>query len=338
MPTQTPPSPNPARNPADPAATVGGAPLHRTLLSLPANSERFLAKAAASVADVVMLDLEDAVAPGQKPEARHKAVEALNGLDWGQKTVLVRVNGLDTPWAYRDLVEVCESAARLDGVMVPKIHTASELLFVDTLLAQIEQATGRMRPIAIEILVESALGMTNVEAIAAATPRLTSISFGPGDYGASIHNRARNVGGPHPDYVILAGAPGARERHYNDASHYPMARIATACHAYGIIPMDGPFAEFKELEGLEAAAWRASALGYEGKWAIHPTQLETINRVFAPSAEEIEWAGALMARMEQAHGAGSGAISLGGQMVDMANVRLAERIVAKARRIAEIQR
>jgi len=311
--------------------------LHRSLLSLPANNERFLVKAAASEADVIMIDLEDAVAPEQKVAARKQAVEAVDGLDWGNKTLLVRVNGLDTPWGYRDLIDVAEQAGRLDGVMVPKINTPRDVSFVDMLLEQIERATGREIPIAFEILVETAQGMSLVDNIAASGGRLVSISFGPGDYAASINNRNKIIGAPDPDYVIQSEQNGVAQAHWNDLWHYPLARLSTACHGNNLIPMDGVYVDFKDDAGLRQAARRAAALGYEGKWAIHPNQLPIINEVFAPREEEVAWASELMEVMDQAHGTGTGAVSVRGQMIDMAHVRQAQRVLTKARQITEKQ-
>ena len=302
-----------------------------SLLSVPASSERFFAKAAASAADTVMFDLEDAVAPEHKDAARQMAIAAVNGLDWGTKTVLVRCNGLDTGWAYRDLIALAEHCPRLDGVMVPKVGAPRDVHFVETLLAQAAVTAARARPLHIEVLVESALGVSQVESIAAASPLLAAISFGPGDYAASMGNRARRIGGPDADYAVLTdpGPDGRRERHWNDAWHYPMARLATACRAHGLRAMDGPYVDFHDPEGFRAAARRARALGYEGKWCIHPSQIELANEIFSPSPAEIEWARALLDTMAKAHAGGSGAVAVGGQMFDLAHVKQAERILAK---------
>lgn len=307
----------------------------RSLLSVPASSERFFAKAAASAADTIMLDLEDSVAPEQKDAARKRVVEVVNGMDWGGKTVLVRINGLDTPWAYQDVIAVASACPRLDGVMVPKVDAPRDVQFVETLLEQVERAHPRPRPIGIEILVESAKGLANVEAIAAASPRLEAISFGPGDFAASIGNRGKVIGGPDPSYAVLTDADGMgnRARHWGDVWHYALARIAVACRAAGIRPIDGVYVDFNDPDGYKAAARRSLALGFEGKWCIHPSQIALANEVYSPTAEEIAWARQLLAAMGAAHGAGTGAIQLQGQMIDMAHVRQAERIVARAERM-----
>ena len=319
-----------------PETTLRPDRVERSLLSVPATSERFFAKAAASAADTVMLDLEDSVAPGQKVEARRQVIPVVNGRDWGRRTLAVRVNALDTPWGVRDLLEVAEACPRLDLVMVPKVERAEDLFAVETILLAAEQAAGRSRPIGIAAQMESALGLTNIEAIAAATPRLESVSFGPGDYAASIGNRARVIGGPDPDYAVLTDPDGGgrRERHWNDAWHYAMARTAVACKAHGVRVLDGPYVNIPDSEGFLAAARRAASLGFNGKWAIHPSQIDLANRVFGPTAEEVAWAEALLAEMAKAHAEGAGAIKREGQMVDMAHVRQARRIKVHAEQIA----
>ena len=310
--------------------------MERSLLSVPATSERFFAKAAASAADTVMLDLEDSVAPEAKVAARARVIRATAEVDWGPRTLAVRVNALDTPWGVRDLLEVAEGCQRLDLVLVPKVERAEDLFAVETILRAAEQAAGRSQPIGIAAQMESALGLVNIEAIAAATPRLESMSFGPGDYAASIGNRAPVIGGPDPDYAVLTDpdAGGRRERHWNDAWHYAMARTAAACKARGVRVLDGPYVNIPDTEGYLAAARRALSLGYDGKWAIHPSQIALANEVFGPSAADIAWAEELLAVMERAHAEGAGAIKLRGQMVDMAHVRQARRIKAQAERIA----
>jgi malyl-CoA/(S)-citramalyl-CoA lyase len=303
----------------------------RSLLSVPASSERFFAKAVASAADTIMIDLEDAVAPEAKEASRARAITAVNGHDWGQKTVLVRVNGLDTSWAYRDLIAVAEACPRLDGVMVPKINGPRDVQFVETLLSQVALSVPRSRPIHIEAQMESALGLTHVEATAASSPRLEALHFGPGDYGASLGTSVPRIGGPDPDYAVLTDADGQgrRDRHWSDAFHYPLARTAAAAHANDLRPIDGPYVDFNDPDGFRAAARRAKALGYEGKWCIHPSQIPLANEIFSPTPKEIAWAEAILKAMADAHAAGTGAVTVGGQMVDLAHVKQAERILAK---------
>ncbi len=308
----------------------------RCLLSLPATTERFFPKAAASEADTVMLDLEDAVAPELKAEGRERVIAALHEMDWGGKTVCVRINGLDTPWAYRDLIEVAESCPRLDTVMVPKVERPEDVHAVATMLHGIELATGRRGRIGIEILIETALGMVNVEAIARSSERLESISFGPGDYSASMGNRSEVIGGPDPDYVILTypDDAGRRERHWNDVWHFALSRIATACRAFGLRALDGPYPDFHDAEGFLASARRAASLGFVGKWAIHPSQIALANEVFGPTEEAIVHARRLLEALEQGASGGKGAVTLDGKMIDLAHARQARRIIAQAEGIA----
>ena len=307
----------------------------RCLLSVPATSPRFFAKAIASAADTIMLDLEDAVAPDNKPQGRLDAIAAINGHDWGSHNLMVRINDLSTPWWLKDLTEVVAQCPRLDLVMVPKIESPQEVQAIELILSGIERATGR-KPVGIEILIESAAGVAHAEAIAASSTRLESISFGPGDYAASIGNRSKVVGGPDPDYTVLSypDESGSRSTHMNDVWQYPLSRIATACRASGVRALDGVYVDFNDPDGYNAAARRAAALGCEGKWAIHPSQIELANAVFGPTEDEIAWATKLLDLMEKAHAEGAGAVKLDGQMIDMAHVRQARRIKAQADVIA----
>ena len=310
--------------------------LNRSQLVAPGSSEKFIAKAAASAADLVMFDLEDAVAPPDKPAARATVIAALNRLDFGTKTVSVRINALDTPFMYRDLIEVAEQAGeRLDLIMVPKIGCAADVHLLDILLNQIEAATGRSRAIGLELQIETAQGLQNVDAIAAASPRVESIHFGPGDFAASIGARTTSIGGPVPDYAVLgeADSEGRRPPQLADPWHYALARIVVAARAAGIRPVDGPYADFNDPEGLGWSARRAAALGFEGKWAIHPSQIDTINAAFTPAPEEVERARRILSALETAAGVGRGAVVLDGRMIDAASIRQAEVLVEKARRL-----
>lgn len=308
--------------------------LNRSQLSVPGSQRRFLDKAALCAADIVMLDLEDSVAIPDKPAARETVIAALHELDWGAKTVSVRINALDTPFMYRDLIEVAERGGdRLDLIMVPKINSAADVHMVDTLLSQIEAATGRKR-LGLELQIETAQGLQNVDAIATASPRVESLHFGPGDFAASIGARNTSIGGPVPDYAILADpdAQGHRALYLSDAWHYALARIVVACRAAGIRPVDGPYGDFKDSTGLEHGARRSAAMGFEGKWAIHPDQIAILNTAFAPSDAEVAHA----RRILEALGADAkgGAVVLDGRMIDLASVRQAQVMVEKAARIA----
>jgi malyl-CoA/(S)-citramalyl-CoA lyase len=307
--------------------------LNRSQMAVPGSSRKFIDKARSIPADVIMFDLEDAVAPDEKEQARRNVIEAVNDLDWGARTLSVRVNGLDTPWMYRDVIEVAEQAGhRLDLIMLPKTGTAADVYALDVLLTQVELATRRERRTGIEVLIESALGMRNADAIAQASPRLESLHFGPGDYAASIGARTLGIGAPHPGYAVLADADasGARQAHWNDMSHFPIASLVVAARAAGLRPIDGPFADFKDAEGFSSAAMRSAVLGCDGKWVIHPSQVDAANAIFTPSEEEVARARRILASMRDAGRAGAGAVTLDGRMIDVASIRQAETLVRKA--------
>jgi malyl-CoA/(S)-citramalyl-CoA lyase len=309
--------------------------LHRSELAVPATNERALAKAPTLGADVVFLDLEDAVAPADKERARANAIGALGYAErWSNGAVSVRINGLDTHWCYRDVVEVVETAGDvLDTVLVPKVGSPSDVEFVATLLDQIEQAHG-WEPcrIGIHVLIETARGMANVEAIARARPdRLEAMVFGVADYAASVRARTTNIGGANPDYAVLTdpAEDGTRESHCGDQWHFGISRIVAACRAEGLRPIDGPFGAIDDPDGYRAAAKRAAALGCEGKWAIHPSQVPLANEVFTPSEAEIERAGRILEAMEDAAKRGEGAVALDGRLVDAASIKMAENLMRK---------
>jgi malyl-CoA/(S)-citramalyl-CoA lyase len=246
--------------------------------------------------------------------------------------VSVRVNGLDTHWCYRDIVDVVEERGDvLDTVLVPKVGSASDVEFVATLLDQIEQRNGWSR-IGIHILIETAKGMANVESIARARPdRLEAMVFGVADYAASVQARTTNIGGANPDYAVLtdADASGARQLHWGDQWHFGISRMVAACRAEGLRPIDGPFGDFNDADGYRAAAKRAAALGCEGKWAIHPSQVALANEVFTPADEEIDRAARILQAMEDASKEGKGAVSLDGRLIDAASIRMAQNLMTK---------
>ncbi|MFN3285634.1 MAG: HpcH/HpaI aldolase/citrate lyase family protein [bacterium] len=294
----------------------------RSILAVPASEPRKVEKAVASQADAVFLDLEDSVPPDLKESARAHAVRALRELDWGGKTRMVRINGLDTPWAYRDLVEVCEAAgAQLDCVIVPKVSRPEEVAFVDILLAQIEARGGLRRRIGIHALVETAPGLARVEQLATASPRLQALSFGPGDFAASAGIPSSAIGTEDPWDVAY---PGHRW-------HYPMMRVVVAARAAGLRAFDGPAAEFRDLEAFRRLCRVARGLGFDGKWCIHPAQIPVVHEVFTPTEEEVEWARKVVTAYEQAQAAGRGAITVDGKMVDAASLRMARATLARAR-------
>jgi malyl-CoA/(S)-citramalyl-CoA lyase len=311
--------------------------LNRSELAVPGSSPQLFEKAAKSAADVIFLDLEDAVAPDDKPQARKNIIQALNDIDWGNKIMSVRINGLDTHFMYRDVVDVVEQAGkRLDLIMIPKVGTASDVYAVDMLVTQIEQAKGYTKKIGFEHIIETALGMQNVEAIAAASKRNESLHFGVADYAASTRARTTNIGGANPDYSVLTDkdAKGERAVHWGDMWHYAIARMVVAARANGLRPVDGPFGDFSDAEGYKAAAFRSAALGCEGKWAIHPSQLALANEVFSPSEAEVAKAKRILDAMAEAQREGRGAVALDGRLIDIASIRQAEVLVKKAEQIA----
>ncbi len=314
--------------------------VNRSELAVPGSSPRMFEKAAKSAADVVFLDLEDAVAPDMKEEARRNVIEAINDIDWGNKTLSVRINGLDTPYMYRDVVDLLERCSeRLDLIMIPKVGTAADVYTVDCLVTQIETAKGRKKRVGFELIIETALGMQNVHEIAAASPRNESLHFGVADYAASVRARTVKIGGVHPDYGVLTDPDerGERAFFWGDPWHYAIARMVVAARANGLRPVDGPFGDIQDPDGYRAAARRAAVLGCEGKWAIHPSQIPLANEVFSPSPQEVERARRILEAMEQAKREGKGAVSLDGRLIDIASIRQAQALVAKAEQIARLE-
>ena len=311
--------------------------LNRSELAVPGSNVRLFEKAAAAAADVVFLDLEDAVAPDDKPQARKNVIAALNDVDWGGKTVSVRINGLDTHFMYRDVVDVVEqTGGRLDLIMIPKVGTAADVYAVDMLVTQIEAAMGYDKRIGFELIIETALGMQNVHEIAGASPRIESLHFGVADYAASTRARTTNIGGANPDYAVLTDADesGMRETHWGDMWHYALARMVVAARANGVRPIDGPFGDFSDSEAYKAAARRGAVLGCEGKWAIHPAQIPLANEVFSPSEAEVEKAKRIIVAMEEAAREGKGAVALDGRLIDIASIKQAEVLVKTSELIA----
>ncbi len=292
--------------------------LRRSELSTPGSNPQMMGKAAASAADFVLLDLEDAVAPNEKETARAHVIHALRTLDWGKKTCAVRVNDLESEYAYKDIITVIEEAGeQLDIIILPKVKAARDVWWADTLLTQIEKHRGLTRRIGLEVLIEEVEAMLNVEDIARASTRLEALIFGPGDYSASQGVDSRGIEGSLADY------PG-------DIWHYARNKIAIAARAAGIDAIDGAYADFKNPAGYESECLRARALGFVGKWAIHPSQIEIANRIFSPSAEDVAFARRLDAAYTEALAQGQGAIAFEGKMVDAAIVRSYKNILTKA--------
>ena len=306
--------------------------LHRSELAVPGSNPGLFEKAARSAADIVFLDLEDAVAPDDKERARSNIVQALNDVDWGGRTMMIRINGLDTHYMYRDVIDVVEACPRLDMILIPKVGVPQDVYAIDVLVTQIESAKKRSKRIGFEVLIETALGMANVEAIAQSSRRLEAMSFGVADYAASTRARTTVIGGVNRDSGVLTDKDehGKRQYFWSDPWHAAQTRMMVACRAYGLRPIDGPFGDFGDPDGYVAAANRAAVLGYEGKWAIHPSQVELANRVFTPSEAEVDKARRIVAAMAQAAREGKGAVSLDGRLIDIASIRMAEALLAKA--------
>jgi citrate lyase subunit beta/citryl-CoA lyase len=292
----------------------------RTCHAVPGSSERFIAKAVGLDADEVFLDLEDAVAPNEKESARGRVIEALQTLDFGDKTVVVRVNGTDTPHYYRDLIAVVEQAGeKLDAIMLPKVRTPGDIEMTAKLLTQIELANDlEVGRIGIEAQIEDATGLLACEAIAAASPRMETLIFGPGDYSAAVGIPITTIGAA-PD-----GYPG-------DHLNYLYSRLLVAARAAGIQAIDGPYGRVGDDEGLLARSQLARALGLDGKWTIHPGQIEIVNQVFSPAHEQWERAESMLAAYDEAHRSGAGAAVFEGEMIDEANRKMAERIAFAGR-------
>ena len=274
--------------------------LNRSELAIPGSQPQMFEKAAKLDVDVIFLDLEDAVAPNEKEQARKNIIKALNEIDWGNKSMSVRINGLDTHYMYRDVVDVVEQAGeRLDLIMIPKVGTAADVYAVDMMVTQIEAAKGYKKRIGFEHIIETALGMQNVSEIAAASPRNESLHFGVADYAASTRARTTIIGGVNEDYSVLTdpAKDGSREVHWGDMWHYALARMVVAARANGLRPIDGPFGDFSDPDGYRAAAKRAAVLGCEGKWAIHPSQAALANEVMSPSDSEVDRAERILKAM-----------------------------------------
>ena len=312
--------------------------LNRSQLFAPGVRPALFEKAAASDADVICLDLEDSVAPADKPQARANIIQALKTVDFGSKSISVRINGLDTAWCYRDVVDIMEQAGeRLDLIMIPKVGVAADVYAIDMLITQIEMAVGRKKPVKLEVIIESVLGLTNIDAIAGASKRLESLHFGSADYAASAGMRTTNIGGPNKDYVVLTDSDdaGKRASHWSDVWHYATVRMVAAARAHGLRPIDGPFGDYSDVEGFLAQSRRSAVMGCEGKWAIHPSQVALANRVFTPPDDEVERAQAILKAMKEGADKGMGAVALNGKLIDLASIRQAEVIVRQMQMIRD---
>jgi len=297
---------------------------NRCQLFGPGSRPAIFEKMAKSAADVINLDLEDSVSPDDKPAARANIIQAIGDIDWGDKWLSVRINALDTPYWYRDIVDLLEqSGDRLDQIMIPKVGCAADLYAVDALVTAVERACGRSRPISFEVIIESAAGLCHVEEIAAASPRLQAMSLGAADFAASMGMATTGIGGTQENYYMLSDGT----RTPADPWHWAQAAIVAACRTHGILPVDGPFGDFSDDDGFRAQAYRSATLGMVGKWAIHPKQIALANEVFTPSPEAVAEAREILEAMDRAKAEGSGAAVYKGRLVDIASIRQAEVIV-----------
>lgn len=297
---------------------------NRCQLFGPGSNTKLFAKMAVSEADVINMDLEDSVAPSDKDTARANIIQAISEHDWGNKTLSVRINGLDTPYWYRDVVDLLEQAGeRLDQIMIPKVGCAADIYAVDALVTAIETAKGRTKRINFEVIIESAAGIAHVEEIAASSPRLVAMSLGAADFAASMGMQTTGIGGTQENYYMLRD--GAK--HWSDPWHWAQAAIVAACRTHGVLPVDGPFGDFSDDDGFRAQALRSATLGMVGKWAIHPKQIALANEVFTPSEEAVAEAREILAAMEQAKANGEGATVYKGRLVDIASIKQAEVVV-----------
>ncbi len=297
---------------------------NRCQLFGPGSRPAIFEKMAASAADVINIDLEDSVAPSDKESARRNVIAAIGDIDWGSKTLSVRINGLDTPYWYRDVVDLLENASdRLDQIMIPKVGNAGDLYAVDALVSAVEAAKGRQKRIAFEVIIESAAGIAQVDEIAAATPRLAAMSLGAADFAASMGMQTTGIGGTQESYYMLQDG----QKHWSDPWHWAQAAIVAACRTHGVLPVDGPFGDFSDDDGFRAQARRSATLGMVGKWAIHPKQVALANEVFTPSDAAVTEAREILAAMEEAKAKGEGATVYKGRLVDIASIKQAEVIV-----------
>jgi malyl-CoA/(S)-citramalyl-CoA lyase len=304
---------------------------NRCQLFGPGSRPELFEKMATSAADVINLDLEDSVAPDDKPRARENIIAATHDIDWGRKRLSVRINGLDTPYWHQDVIALMERASdRLDQIMIPKAGCAADVYAVDALVTAAERAQGRTKPVAFEVIIETAAGITHVEEIAASSPRLQAMSLGAADFAASMGMRTTGIGGTQENYYMVRD--GAR--YWPDPWHWATTAIVAACRTHGVLPVDGPFGDFSDADGFRAQALRAATLGMVGKWAIHPSQVALANEVFTPSEAQVADARAILAAMEDAKRSGKGAAVYKGRLVDIASMRQAEVIVKAADLIA----
>ena len=309
--------------------------LNRSELFVPGSKVDLFKKAASSNADIICLDLEDAVAPQDKEQAKKNVIQALKEVDFGKKTISIRINGLDTHYCYRDVIDVMEnSGERLDLIMIPKAGVPEDVYAIDMLVTQVEDKVGRKKKIGFELIVETSMGITNLDRIISGSVRVESLHFGYADYAASVRMRTTNIGGSNSDYSILTDdTNGERSIHWNDMWHYPISKMTTIGRAHGLRIIDGPFGDFSDSDGFKSHARRTAILGCEGKWAIHPSQVDLANEVFTLPENEVKKAKDILEAMKKAQESGSGAATLNGKLIDAASVRQAEQIIKQTKLI-----
>jgi malyl-CoA/(S)-citramalyl-CoA lyase len=297
---------------------------NRCQLFGPGSRTSLFPKMAASAADVINLDLEDSVAPSDKDQARKNIIAATHDVDWGGKTLSVRINALDTPYWYKDVVDLLEQASdQLDQIMIPKVGCAADVYAVDALVTAIETAKSRSKPINLEVIIESAAGISHVEEIASSSQRLVAISLGAADFAASMGMQTTGIGVTQENYYML----NEGQKYWSDPWHWAQVAIVAACRSNGLLPVDGPFGDFSDEEGFRAQARRSATLGMVGKWAIHPKQISLSNEIFTPSKAAVDEAREILGAMELAKSNGDGATVYKGRLVDIASIKQAEVIV-----------
>jgi len=303
---------------------------NRCQLFGPGSRPELFEKMATSAADVVNLDLEDSVAPDDKVQARKNVIAAINDIDWGTKQLSVRINGLDSAYWYRDVVDILEQTqGRLDRIMIPKAGWAEDVYAVDALVTGVEAAMGHEKKLRLECIVETAAGISHVEQIAAASPRMIAISLGAADFAAFMGMQTTGIGGTQEGYYMVHEG----RNYWSDPWHWATAKIVAACRTHGVLPVDGPFGDFSDADGFRAQAMRVATLGMVGKWAIHPSQVAAVNEIFTPSPAKVQEAREILAAMEQAKAEGKGATTYKGRLIDIASIKQAEVVVKAAEMI-----
>lgn len=309
---------------------------NRCQLFGPGSRPELFEKMASSAADVINLDLEDSVAPDDKVSARKNVVEAIGDIDWGNKTLSVRINGLDTQYWVQDILDLVEKASdRLDRIMIPKAGNAGDIYAADAVISAAEIGMGRTKRIDFECIIETAAGIAHCEEIAAGSPRMTAMSLGAADFAAYMGMQTTGIGGTQENYYMHRKDGEADTYHWSDPWHWVQSKIVACCRTHGVLPVDGPFGDFSDPEGFKAQALRSATLGMVGKWAIHPGQVAQANEVFTPSEAAVTEAREILAAMEEAKAAGKGATTYKGRLIDIASIKQAEVVVKQAEMIAD---